>query len=117
MGFVGAAFILRNPDRQPYPMQIKVKGKHIEITEAIEAYATNKAERLTRYFDRVLGIDVVIEKEHNGYHVEFIVDVEHHEDFIVNARDADLYAAIDAASDKEARVLVDWKERVRNKKH
>ncbi|MSR40803.1 MAG: ribosome-associated translation inhibitor RaiA [Phycisphaerales bacterium] len=98
-------------------MQIKVKGKHIEVTEAIDAYAKKKAERLTRYFDRVLGIDIIIEKEPNGYHVEFIVDVEHHEDFIVNARDPDLYAAIDAAADKEARVIVDWKERVRNKKH
>ena len=117
MGFVGAAFILRNPDRQPYPMQIKVKGKHIEITEAIEAYATKKAERLTRYFDRVLGIDVVIEKEHNGYHVEFIVDVEHHDDFIVNYRDEDLYAAIDLAIDREARQLVEHKNRLKDHKH
>ncbi|MFM2165327.1 MAG: Ribosome hibernation promoting factor [Planctomycetota bacterium] len=98
-------------------MQINVKGKHLEITEAIDAYVRKKCERLTRYFDKVQSIDCVIEKEPNSYHVEFIVDVEHHEDFIVNYRDADLYAAIDLAVDREARVLSDHKQRTRDHKH
>jgi putative sigma-54 modulation protein len=98
-------------------MQINVKGKHLEITEAIDAYVRKKCERLTRYFDKVQSIDCVIEKEHNGYHVEFIVDVEHHDDFIVNYRDADLYAAIDLAVDREARQLVEHKQRTRDHKH
>ena len=98
-------------------MQINVKGKHLEITEAIDAYVRKKCERLTRYFDKVQSIDCVIEKEHNGFHVEFIVDVEHHDDFIVNYRDADLYAAIDLAVDREARQLVEHKQRTRDHKH
>ena len=98
-------------------MQINVKGKHLEITEAIDSYVRKKAERLVRYFDKVQSIDCVIEKEHNGYHVEFIVDVEHHEDFIVNYRDADLYAAIDLAVDREARVISEHKKRTRDHKH
>ena len=98
-------------------MQINVKGKHLEITEAIDAYVRKKCERLTRYFDKVQSIDCVIEKEPNTYHVEFIVDVEHHEDFIVNYRDADLYAAIDLAVDREARQLSDHKQRTRDHKH
>jgi len=78
-------------------MQINVKGKHLEITEAIDAYVRKKAERLTRYFDKVQSIDCVIEKENNGYH--------------------DLYAAIDLAVDREARVLSDHKQRTRDHKH
>jgi putative sigma-54 modulation protein len=98
-------------------MQINVKGKHLEITEAIDSYVRKKCERLVRYFDQVQSIDCVIEKENNGYHVEFIVDVEHHEDFIVNYRDADLYAAIDLAVDREARVISEHKKRMRDHKH
>jgi len=98
-------------------MQINVKGKHLEITDAIDGYVRKKCERLTRYFDTVQSIDCVIEKEHNGFHVEFIVDVEHHDDFIVNYRDADLYAAIDLAVDREARQLVEHKQRTRDHKH
>jgi ribosomal subunit interface protein len=65
----------------------------------------------------VQSIDSVIEKENKGFHVEFIVDVEHHEDFIVNYRDADLYAAIDLAIDREARQLSEHKARMRDHKH
>jgi putative sigma-54 modulation protein len=98
-------------------MQVNIKGKHLEITEAIDAYVRKKTERLVRYFDRVQAIDCVIEKEPNAYHVEFIVDVEHHEDFIVNFRDPDLYAAIDLAIDREARQIVEHKKQIRNHKH
>jgi putative sigma-54 modulation protein len=98
-------------------MQINIKGKHLEITEAIDTYVRKKSERLTRYFDRVQSIDCVIEKEPNAYHVEFIVDVAQHEDFIVNFRDADLYAAIDLAIDREARQIVEYKKQLRNHKH
>ncbi|MFM7052742.1 MAG: ribosome hibernation-promoting factor, HPF/YfiA family [Planctomycetota bacterium] len=98
-------------------MQINVKGKHLEITQPIHDYVAKKCERLTRYFDQVQSIDCVIEKEHNGFHVEFIVDVAHHEDFIVNYRDADLYAAIDLAIDREARQISEHKARMRDHKH
>jgi putative sigma-54 modulation protein len=98
-------------------MQINVKGKHLEITEAIDSYVRKKCERLTRYFDKVQSIDCVIEKENGGFHVEFIVDVEHHDDFIVNYRDADLYAAIDLAVDREARQISEHKQRMRDHKH
>ena len=97
-------------------MQINVKGKHLEITEAIDSYVRKKCERLVRYFDQVQSIDCVIEKENNGYHVEFIVDVEHHEDFIVNYRDADLYAAIDPAVDRDARQISEPQTRIRDPK-
>ena len=98
-------------------MQVNIKGKHLEITEAIDTYVRKKSERLIRYFDQVQSIDCVISKEANAYHVEFIVDVAHHEDFIVNYSDADLYAAIDLAIDREARQIVEHKKQVRNHKH
>jgi ribosomal subunit interface protein len=43
--------------------------------------------------------------------------VEHHDDFIVNYRDEDLYAAIDLAIDREARQLVEHKNRLKDHKH
>ncbi len=98
-------------------MQINVTGKHLEITEAIDSYVRKKCERLVRIFEKVQSIDCVIEKENHGFHVEFIVDVEHHDDFIVNQRHDDLYAAIDLAVDKEARVLSDEHRRQQDHKH
>jgi ribosome-associated translation inhibitor RaiA len=42
-----------------------------------------------------------------------VVDVEHHDDFVVHASDEDLYAAIDAAVAKSTRQLTDFKEKLK----
>jgi putative sigma-54 modulation protein len=102
-------------------MQVNITGKHLEITPAIEQYIRGKYGRLERHFDRVLQADFVLEKirvdHHAGFHAELILDVEHHEDLISNAKHDDLYAAIDAVLDRGVRQLTDLKDRMRNHKH
>ena len=63
-------------------MQTTISSKHMTITPAIADYAAKKVEKLTRFFDRIQQIDVVIDKTKNGYTVEIITDVEHHEPFV-----------------------------------
>ncbi len=98
-------------------MQIKISSKHMELTPAIEEYAEKKVERLTRYFDRVQQVDVVIDKVKNGYSVEIIVDVEKHEPFISTSNHDNLYASIDLVVDRSVRQLTDHKSRLRDNKH
>jgi putative sigma-54 modulation protein len=100
-------------------MQIKVSGRHIDVTEAIRAYAAEKAGKLPRYFDRVQAIDVILDKgpKNGDLHVEMIVDAEHADPFVANASGADLYACIDDAVNKLERQLTDHKDRLRNRKH
>ncbi len=98
-------------------MQTTISSKHVDVTPAISQYAEKKAERLTRYFDRIQQIDVVIDKARNGYTVEIITDVEHHKPFVATAEDADMYACIDLGVDRASRQLKDHKSRLRNHKH
>lgn len=99
-------------------MQIKVTGRHIEVTEAIQQFASQKAMKLLKYFDRIQEIDVVVDKaEANRHSVEFILKVEHTSNFIAKAVGDDLYACIDEAIDKLERQLTDHKEKLRNRKH
>lgn len=97
-------------------MDIAITGRHLEITPAIKQFATDKVSRLPRYYDRVQRISVIADKKDRTYHVELIIDVEHHEDFIVRVSGDDLYASIDQAVDKAERQLTDHKERVRSHK-
>lgn len=97
-------------------MRIDVIGKHIEVTPAIQTYAQNKAERLTKIFDGTQQIKVLLESPQgkaSQFHVEVVVDVVKHDDFISNATESDLYAAIDVAVDKAQRQLRDFKEKLR----
>lgn len=98
-------------------MQINITGRHIELTAPIEEYAQKKAERMERYFDRIQQVEVVIDKVKNGYDVEIVTDVEHHEPFVATNNDHDLYACIDGASDKMIRQLTDHKSKLRDNKH
>lgn len=98
-------------------MQIKISSKHMELTPAIESYATRKAEKLRRFFDRISQIEVVIDKSRNGYTTEIITDVEHHEPFVATGEHDDLYACIDVGVDRCARQLKDHKSRLRDNKH
>ena len=99
-------------------MEVKVTGKHLEITPAIRDYGTDKAAKLTRYFDRVTSIEVVADKgENHHYDVEVIVHVERRDPFIARTRHEDLYAGIDETISKMERQLTDHKSKLRNRKH
>ena len=98
-------------------MQFNISSKHMELTPAIEDYATKKMERFERYFDRIQQVDLVIDKSKNGYTTEIITDVEHHEPFVAQSTHDDLYACIDITVDRSVRQLTDHKSRLRDSKH
>src|SRR4051812_4800831 len=91
------------------PMQVTISSKHMDITPAIEQYATKKVEKLRKFFDRIQQIDVVIGKARKGYKIEIITDVEHHDPFVATCDDDDLYACIDLGVDRSIRQITDHK--------
>lgn len=98
-------------------MEITVTGRHIEVTEPIRNYAVEKVGKLPRYFDRIMEIDVVVDKhDSHDFSVEIIVDAEHATNFVGKSIGDDLYGCIDSAVDKLERQLTDHKERVRSRK-
>jgi ribosome hibernation promoting factor len=98
-------------------MQVEIVGRGIEVTDAIRQHATEKTEKLTKYFDGVKQITVTLIREDHGNHaqfnVELIIDVVHHDDFIANAKGDDLYGTIDLAVQKGSRQLTDHKDKLR----
>lgn len=98
-------------------MEITISGRHMEITEAIHNFATEKVSKLTRYYDRIPSIEVVIEKGGQAHEVEVIVHVERSDPHVVTISGQDVYACIDQAVDKLERKLTDHKEKLRNRKH
>ncbi|MCX5658127.1 MAG: ribosome-associated translation inhibitor RaiA [Planctomycetota bacterium] len=98
-------------------MDIKISGRHIEVTPAIRDYATEKVTKLPRYYDRVTHIEVVVSKaETHTFEVEVIVQAEHHTPFVAKVKGHDVYACIDGTIDKLERQLTDHKEIVRARK-
>lgn len=98
-------------------MEVTVTGRHMDITPAIRAYAEEKVGRLPRFYDRIQAVAIVADKADPDFEVEVRVQADHHEPFIARTRGQDLYACIDAASDKLERQLTDHKDKIRNRKH
>jgi len=99
-------------------MEIKLTARHLELTDAIREHATERAERLPRYYDRIRETDVVIDKlDHLRFGVEFVCHVDGHDPVVATATHADLHACLDATVAKVQRQLHDLKERRRNRKH
>ncbi|MBT4530978.1 MAG: ribosome-associated translation inhibitor RaiA [Phycisphaerae bacterium] len=95
-------------------MQINISSKHLDVTPAIEEYIRTKADKLTRFYNRIEQIDVKIEKTTHGFIAEIITDVEHHDDIISNNEDDDMHAAIDGCVDRSVRQLTDLKNKIKD---
>jgi len=98
-------------------MQVKVSSKLFDMTPTIEEYIVGKTEKLTRFFDRIEQISVIIEKTTHGYTSEIIVDVEHHVQIVSHNEEDDIHASIDGSVDRAVRQLKDLKSRLRDDKH
>jgi len=98
-------------------MQINISTKHLEMTPTIEEYISKKAEKLTRYYDRIEQIDVLLEKTTHGFTSEIITCVEHHDSIVSSNEDLDLHASIDGCIDRNVRQLTDLKTKLRDQKH
>ena len=80
-------------------MNLQISGHHLEITPALHDYVTSKLERVTRHFDHVIDVNVILSVEKLKQKAEVTVHLPG-KDIFVEAIDEDLYAAIDAAARK-----------------
>jgi putative sigma-54 modulation protein len=97
-------------------VEVKVTSKHMELSDALRDYATQKSGKLVKYFDRIQGIEVVVENDKGGTSVEMIVNADRAARFVAR-HDGDAYASVDACVDKLERQLHEHKDQFRNRKH
>ncbi len=93
-------------------MQLSITGRHLDVTDALKDYVTNKISRLERHYDHITNIQVVLAVDKMAQTAEAIVRAGHHQEIFADAEADDLYAAIDALSDKLDRQLIRHKEKL-----
>ncbi len=94
-----------------------ISSRHMDVTAPLKEYAESKAGKLTRYYDRIQEIEVVIDNVKDLTRVEMIVNAEHKNMFVAHHDEGDAYACIDGCVDKLERQLSDHKKKIRNRKH
>jgi putative sigma-54 modulation protein len=98
-------------------LQIKVSGRRTDLDEALRTYASEKADRLQRYYDRLQSVEIIFDIEATNHRCEVIVKADHHATFVAREEHTDAYASLDAAVRDLERQLKKHKEKFRNRKH
>jgi putative sigma-54 modulation protein len=94
-------------------MQVTMTFRHMEQSDALKAYAEEKLERVTKYIDSPINVQVYFSVEKKIRHiVEIVINSK---GISTKASEAthDMYAAIDAVIDKIERQLVRYKEKIK----
>ena len=97
-------------------MNLHLSGHHLDVTPAIRSYVLEKLGRVTRHFDQVIDLHVIMSVEKLRHKAEVSVHVAGR-DIHVESIDADMYAAIDALADKLDRQIVKHKEKLTIHRH
>ena len=92
-------------------MNLNLTGIHLEITPAIRAYVVAKMDRVTRHFDHLIDVNVVLSVDKLRQKVEANVHVRGKE-IHAESTEPDMYAAIDSLADKLDRQVVRHKEKL-----
>jgi putative sigma-54 modulation protein len=89
-------------------MQLSVKGRNLEVTDAIRAYAEEKVQRMTRYLENIVSGTVYLSVEKHQQIAEVTLRVR---DLTIRAEEStdDLYSSIDLVAEKLERQILRYK--------
>jgi putative sigma-54 modulation protein len=102
-------------------MNLTISGHHLEVTPALRGYVTDKLGRITRHFDQVVDVKVILSIENQAekdrrQKAECNIHVKGNDIFAESAHQ-DLYAAVDELMDKLDRQVVKHKDRLQSHHH
>ena len=97
-------------------MQLSITGHHLDITEALRSYVSEKLQKLERHYDHITNGHVVLSVEKLQQRAEATIHISGAEIFAESDCD-DLYAAIDKLVDRLDRQILKHKEKLVDRHH
>ncbi len=84
-------------------MQVSISVRHGQLAESTQDKLKSKAEKIGRFFDRLMSIEIVVDMQNEQEPaVEILVSAEHKHDFVASDKSGSLLAATDAAVHKSS---------------
>jgi putative sigma-54 modulation protein len=102
-------------------MNLTISGHHLDVTPALREYVVSKLERVTRHFDQVVDVNVLLtvekqKEKDRRQRAEVTLHVKGRDMFCEQSHE-DLYAAIDQLMDKLDRQVCRHKEMLQDHQH
>lgn len=97
-------------------MQIKISARHGHLTEPMQEFIRQKAEKLLRFFERLTSIEVTVDLKSETKVVEILAKAEHKHEFVATEQNNDVLAAMDLVIDKIEGQLRRYKEKIQDRR-
>ncbi len=92
-------------------MNIKITGRHMDLSEALKAYIESALKKVKVHFDKVIDVDIVLDVEKHRH----IAEVNLHANGVrIHSKEAssDMYASVDAVLEKLEKQARKYKDRI-----
>lgn len=97
-------------------MQVSISTRHGHLSEASQEKLKAKAEKLARFFERIMSIEIVVDlSDEQNPKVDLNVSAEHKHDFVAHEQSESLMGALEACVQKIEQQLRKYKERVQER--
>lgn len=92
-------------------MKFEIRGKNIELTDALKDYVTKRLSKLEKYIDDVKGVQVALSLEGVGHKVEVTIPLN---GVILRGEEIgeDMYASIDLVEEKLEKQIEKYKTKL-----
>jgi putative sigma-54 modulation protein len=97
-------------------VQIEISTRHGTLQPGQTQYLRDKADKLVKYFDRLMAVEVAVDHGKHTWHVEIRASAEHKHDFFAKEEGPTPEAAMDSCVHKVEEQLRRYKEKVQNHK-
>jgi putative sigma-54 modulation protein len=102
--------------KQPRELHIDVTARHGHVSDGMREYAVKKAEKLTRFHDRLTRIQIITDDPKGEREVEMIVHVDAGGTMVAKERAGAFHEAVDLLVEKLERQLKKDKEKLKDHK-
>jgi putative sigma-54 modulation protein len=97
-------------------VQIEISTRRGSLTPEQQKYLHDKAEKLRKYFGRLMAIEVLVDHGKQAWDVEILVSAEHKHDFVAKETGPTPESAMDQCVHKIENQLRRYKEKVQHHK-
>lgn len=96
-------------------MRLQITTRHYEMTPEMRGYAEERIQRLKRYFDQIIDVNLVVGSEKHRQTAEIVLHTNGH-DWSGTAESADMRTSIDDAVARVEAQLKKHKDRITDRK-
>lgn len=93
-------------------MNLTITARRFKLPDDLKSYIEEKANKLNRYFDGIINMEIILGWEKLSRFVEILVDVNNKK-IVVKEKSDDLRKSFDIALDRTERQLKKYKQKLK----